>query len=97
MIARVLVGKTHARACVILCALLIPAVFLRETCTTGIKKPKPVVTEKGVGVLPPTMGGFAKSKEEEELEKADAEAAAAQTGTPSGDADAALGDFLSSV
>ena len=30
VIARVLVGKTHARACVILCALLISAVFLRE-------------------------------------------------------------------
>ena len=32
----------------------------------GIKKPKPSVTEKGVSVLPPTMGGLTKTKEEEE-------------------------------
>jgi hypothetical protein len=32
----------------------------------GIKKPKPTVTEKGVSVLPPTMGGLTKTKEEEE-------------------------------
>ena len=31
----------------------------------GIKKPKPNVTEKGVSVLPPTMGGFKKTAEED--------------------------------
>jgi hypothetical protein len=33
----------------------------------GIKKPKPSVTEHGVSVLPPTMGGFKKTKEEQAL------------------------------
>lgn len=33
----------------------------------GIKKPKPSVTEKGVSVLPPTMGGIKASKEEQDL------------------------------
>jgi len=35
----------------------------------GIKKPKPAVTEKGVSVLPPTMGGIKSTKEEEDLLK----------------------------
>lgn len=34
----------------------------------GIKKPKPNVTEKGVSVLPPTMGGLKKTAEEEQLD-----------------------------
>lgn len=35
----------------------------------GIKKPKPLVTEKGVSVLPPTMGGMRATKEEDDLLK----------------------------
>ena len=59
----------------------------------GLKKPKPHVTEKGVSVLPPTMGGLAKTKEEEDL--------LGEEGGGGGGAEdldgAALDDFLDSV
>ncbi|KAJ1491703.1 hypothetical protein T484DRAFT_3117722 [Baffinella frigidus] len=42
--------------------------FQNHGTRMGIRKPKPNVTEKGVSVLPPTMGGFKKSAEEEELD-----------------------------
>jgi hypothetical protein len=42
--------------------------FQNHGTRMGIKKPKPSVTEKGVSVLPPTMGGLKKTAEEDELE-----------------------------